>query len=186
MKSLFLLLVLTNIALFSSAQYNLYFNTGIGVSTFEGYSFLAAVSYNKQNNEFTLRRCVHKETGRSVQGLLGKQSLNDRYVDYSLLYSRSWRKWKWLYLSMAGGVGFHNYSEKKLGSPVGWSSWEIITKNYTGFNLSAQANAFFIFGDDFGLSISVPMAFLPNVNVGGVTIGFVVGNLTPQNTTNSK
>jgi hypothetical protein len=146
---------------------------GVGSSRLSGYGLLAEIGLNKNSNNLILRYNFNSQVGNIEPEHdfleLVRDRYNDRFMDVSVLYGRSF-SYKRFSGRMSLGLAYCSYTDKYLYVPepnpnsssfvFGSNDYAVGSMKENGVGGIAQADLQFYFIPEFGMGLS----FYWNIN----------------------
>ena len=154
---------------------------GGGTSSIEGWSVVCAFSYERKNNEFTIRGIYNNQIGHRQVDFLGFDYYNDRFANAAVLYGRTYRK-KIFFASVSVGPSLYKYTDKFLVRDTITNNWlnndyAVNQKQCSGIGFACEVKLIALFTEEVGVSA----LFWSDINncksISGVSLALTFGIL---------
>lgn len=130
---------------------------GGGASSLQGWSAFCSFSFERKNNEFTLKGLYNNQTGHKKADFIGYDYYNDRFGDVAFLYGRAFRK-NIFFASVSAGPSFYKYTDRFLVKEYATNNWlgndYVVNQKYSsGLSFAVELKLIALITEDVGIGV---------------------------------
>lgn len=153
---------------------------GGGTSSLQGWSAFGSFSYERNNNEFTIRGVYNSQVGHRKRDFIGYDYYNDHFGDAAILYGRTFRK-NFFFTSFSLGAGYYGYTDQYLfyRPDNNWltNSYDVGAKHYSGLGLACESKVALLGEENVGMCLLFWCNINADKSVYGASIAMTFGKI---------